>query len=100
MSRARFMQNLRKQPWFVPVIRELEAAGVEHYEFAAPSGRGHPKLILRHGQCEARFAVPSTTGSESRYLLSRIRRFMEGAQEARGCARTGARHPKPASGAA
>lgn len=88
MSRSRLMHKLRRQPWYEPLVREMEAAGIENYEFAPPTGRGHPKLIVRHGGREMTTPVPSSTGSESRYLLSRIRRFMECAQTAAGCHRT------------
>lgn len=77
MPKDNLIKGLRSQHWYGLVTAALAELGIADYEFRAPSGRGHPKLVVRHKGRVFKTPVPSTErgGGDHKYLVNRIRKF-------------------------
>ena len=71
------IKDVRTQHWFALVTQELNRLGLNDYEIAPPTGRGHPKLIVRHNGKVMTTPVPSSErgSGDHKYLVARIRKF-------------------------
>lgn len=72
----RFILGVRSQHWFGLVSRTLGEMGISDWEVVPPRGRGHPKLVVRHGGKTLKTPVPCTErgGGDHKYLINRIRK--------------------------
>jgi len=75
----RFNAGIRSQHWYGLVVRELNRLCISDWEVLPPTGKGHPKLVVRHNGKVMKTPVPSTErgGGDHKYLVSRIRKFAE-----------------------
>jgi hypothetical protein len=82
MTKFRLINALRKEPWFPLIMRELEAWGCDDWEILPPTGRGHPKMVIRFKGQVMKTPVPGSAHghSDQKYLVARVRKFLAAAQ--------------------
>lgn len=80
MSKDRTLCNARKQHWYGLVKQELDRLQIADWRIAAPTGKGHPKLIVNHDGRVLKTPVPSSErgGGDHKYLVARIRKAFGG----------------------
>lgn len=76
MTRPRFMNLIRKQDYYRPMLEAIRECGAS-YEITA--GRGHPILTLYWGERATRIPLPSSPSTRSKhgpvqYVPAEIRR--------------------------
>jgi len=80
------LRNSRSQHWYGLVTSELDKMGISTWEIKAPTGKGHPKLVVEHGGRVFKTPVPcSEKGSGNHvYIVRRLRHeFPELREQAR-----------------
>lgn len=76
-GKMRIVGLIRKQAYYRPMLETLAQFGVSDYTIEAPTGRGHPMLIIHFREHKIRIPLPSSPNSHSdapRYIPSEIRR--------------------------
>lgn len=74
------LAKLRTQHWFAPLVAEMDRLGLA-YEFHAPRGKGHPKLVVTHEGRTFSMPVPCSGAPRvppSRYITQLRRRLRKG----------------------
>lgn len=79
--RNNLMKKIRRQHHYGLLLREAESLGITDIEFNAPTGKGHPKMIVRHNGRKFTQPVPTSPHGhgDQKYLAIRLRKwFHEG----------------------